>query len=105
MDLPTVLSALAVLAAIGFPLLARRDVLTKLVERDRTRDEWKREINKKIDRLTEAALNRRIVFLEKQHAEYKDWKHELADPYILDYKALEKRVSRIERVLNGKLQQ
>jgi hypothetical protein len=103
MDLPTILSVLAVVAAIGFPLLARRDMLTTLEERDRTREEWKGEINTKLDRLTEASLNYRIQFLETQHHEYKDWKHEKADPYINDYQALERRVQRIERYLNGKL--
>lgn len=103
MDLATALSILAVAAAIGFPLLARRDLLTKLEARDATREEWKREISTKMDALTEASLKYRIEQLERQEAEYKDWKHELADPYILNYKALEQRVSRIERVLNGKL--
>jgi hypothetical protein len=49
MDLSTVLSFLAVLAAIGFPLLARRDLLTKLEERDKTREEWRADLNKKVD--------------------------------------------------------
>lgn len=103
MDLSTALSCLAVVAAIGFPMLARRDLLTKLEARDVTREEWRQEINTKLNRLTEASLSYRIDVLERQHGEYRDWKHELADPYILNYKALEQRVSRIERVLNGKL--
>lgn len=103
MDLPTSISILAVVAAIGFPLLARRDLLTKLEARDQTREEWRQDLTRKLEALTEASLKHRIEFLERQHSEYKEWKHEKADPYMNDYQALERRVRRIERYLNGKL--
>lgn len=101
MDLSTVISIIAVVAAIGFPLLARRDLLTKLEERDKAREEWRAALNKRMSNLETAPF--RIEQLERWHSEYKNWKHEKADPYINDYTALEKRVVRIERVLNGKL--
>ncbi len=104
MELSTVISFLAVLAAIGFPLLARRDLLTKLESRDATREEWRQEFTKRLDGLADhTTLKYRIELLERQHGEYRGWKHEKADPYINDYTALERRVQRIERYLNGKL--
>ena len=101
MELSTVLSGLAVLAAIVFPLLARRDLITRLHERDERREEWRAQLNERM-RLLETAPWR-IEQLERWHYEYKDWKHEKVDPYLNDYTALERRVSRIENVLNGKL--
>jgi hypothetical protein len=138
MDLSTVLSILAVIAAIGFPLLARRDLLTKLQVHDESREEWRRQVSERLAaiedrkqstefaamqamdkererawwewrREVDASLQRvagvpyRVELLEKHHNEYKDWKHEKADPYIGDYAALERRVTRIETKMNGLL--
>lgn len=138
MDLPTVISILCALAAVGFPLLARRDVLTKLEAQNQSREEWRQQVGQRLTALEDRkqstdlvelkAMDRqrevawwewrrdvdkrladvtnapyRLKQLEQQYAEYKEWKHVKADPYIGDYKALERRVARIERVLNGKL--
>jgi hypothetical protein len=138
MELRDALALLGLLVAIAVPLLARRDILTRLTVHDEGRDEWRREVAARLnaledrkqsndfaamqamDKQREAAwwdwrrsvdqtLDRlgnipyRVEQLEKRHSEYKDWKHERADPYINDYTSLEQRIRRIENVLNGRL--
>jgi hypothetical protein len=138
MELSTAISMLGLVAAILFPLLARRDLLTKLAAQDQGREEWRADVGKRLSSLedrkqsidfaamqamdkererawwdwrrdAEARLQRvgdapyRIEQLEKQHDEYRDWKHEKVDPYIGDYAALERRVTRIETKMNGLL--
>jgi hypothetical protein len=138
MDLNTAVAILCAVAAIGFPLLARRDVLTKLEAQNQSREEWRQQVMQRLASLEDrkqsndlvelkamdkqreqawwdwrrdvdkrlgeiATAPYRLTQLEHQHAEYKDWKHAKADPYIVDYASLERRVQRIERYLNGKL--
>lgn len=62
---------------------------------------WRRSVDHCIEAV--ANIPYRVEQLERLYAEYKDWKHEKADPYIGDYTALEKRVTRIERVMNGQI--
>lgn len=105
-DPATAIALLGLVAAFLFPMMSRRDVLTKMVERDQGREEWRQEIARRLKELEDAereVVPHRVKHLEDEHKAYKDWKHQYADPYILNYKELERRVARIERVLNGKL--
>lgn len=108
MDLSTAISALAVLAAILFPLLARRDVLTKLVERDRARDEWRHQITADVEALKKATPVTELALLTQSvttlAASVKDlWKyttdlkHVHIDPYEREVAKLRASVDKLER--------
>lgn len=108
MDLPTALSLLAVVAAIGFPLLARRDLLTKAVERDRIRDEWRTQITADVEALKKAAPVTELALLTQSVAtlaatvkelwDYAtDLKHLHIDPYEREVAKLRASVDKLER--------
>lgn len=107
MDLSTALSILAVVAAFGFPLLARRDLLTKLDERDVARNEWRTQITRDVEALKRATPVTELALLTQSvttlAASLKDlWKyttdlkHLHIDPYELEVAKLRASIDRME---------
>jgi hypothetical protein len=107
MDLSTAISLLAVVAAIGSAMLARRDLLTKLDERDTARNEWRREITADVEALKRATPVTELALLTqsvqtlalsvKDLWKYTtDLKHMHVDPYLLEVAKLRASVDRLE---------
>lgn len=108
MDLSTAISAIAVLVAIGASLLARRDMLTKVVERDRIRDEWRHQITADVEALKKAVPVTELALLTqsvttlavsvKDLWKYAtDLKHLHIDPYEREVAKLRASVDQLER--------
>ena len=73
-------------------------------------DEWRDEISVRLKSMEEhfrktdqAIVATKVSSLELEILRLRKWRHERADPYVSAMDAMNQRVQRIERVLNGKL--
>jgi hypothetical protein len=70
-------------------------------ERERNWTIWRSSVDRCVERLSD--LPTRTMQAEHFITELRQWKHERAEPHVMAMIALDKRVERIERHLNGHL--
>lgn len=70
-------------------------------ERERNWTIWRGSVDRCVERLSD--LPTRTMQTEHFITELREWKHVRGEPHVMAMIALEKRVERIERHMNGKL--